>query len=46
MSDYQWLRNMLGNGKPIPCPVCDTTMVYHSYGAPLRVCPKCFPGEV
>lgn len=41
---YQWLDEMVGT-PPGQCRACDTLLVPHMYGAPLMVCPSCYPEE-
>lgn len=41
---YGWLHDKVK--QPLgECGVCETTLVPHVFGAPLKVCPECFPQE-
>ena len=41
---YGWLDKKVCSPLGV-CKVCDTELVAHMFGAPLKVCPTCFPGE-
>lgn len=39
-----WIEQLMGTQMP-KCRVCGESLVFHVYGSPLMVCPRCFPAE-